>query len=129
MLNMNDIKLKDLKEIAKELKIKGVATMNKDAVMSELAEMMEDEKVAMTVEKLIARIETPRVKGSVKSSLGLRQITFNGKTQSISAWAKEIGISRAALYDRINRHGWTVEEALKIPMSGHRKTAKKHHLV
>lgn len=40
-----------------------------------------------------------------------RIIEFNGKSQSVSLWAKEIGISVALLFQRLNR-GWSVERAL-----------------
>lgn len=40
-----------------------------------------------------------------------RLITFNGKTQSLSAWAREIGIKPVSLYNRLQR-GWPLEKAL-----------------
>lgn len=40
-----------------------------------------------------------------------RIIEFNGKSQSVSLWAKEIGISVALLFQRLNR-GWSIERAL-----------------
>ena len=39
-------------------------------------------------------------------------IAFNGKTQSVTAWAKETGINAATLRDRIFVSGWTAEKAL-----------------
>lgn len=42
-----------------------------------------------------------------------RLITFRGKTQSVTHWALEIGISRNALYSRLRR-GWTIERALTV---------------
>lgn len=42
---------------------------------------------------------------------GDRTITYNGKTQTISEWAEEIGISYFTLYRRLSR-GWDVERAL-----------------
>jgi len=38
-------------------------------------------------------------------------ITYNGKTQNIKEWAKDIGISDASLRGRLKR-GWTIEKAL-----------------
>lgn len=125
MLNLNDVNLKDLKSIAKEIKIKGSSTMRKPDLMAAIADAMEDEAVAASVEALVAKIEPSENKGTVKPSLRIRELTFNGKTQSIAAWADEIGLQRPALYDRINRQGWSVEEALTIPAGGHRK---KHEL-
>lgn len=40
-------------------------------------------------------------------------IAFNGKKQSIAAWARELGYSRAVLSYRINR-GWSVSDALTV---------------
>lgn len=39
-------------------------------------------------------------------------ITFNGRTQTLTAWAREIGIPYATLAERLRRYGWTVEQAL-----------------
>ena len=41
-------------------------------------------------------------------------LTMNGRTQHITAWAREIGIGAATLRERIAR-GWTIEEALTSP--------------
>ena len=41
-----------------------------------------------------------------------RYLTFNGKTQTISQWSDEIGISQNTIERRLNGYGWTVEQAL-----------------
>ena len=41
-----------------------------------------------------------------------KMITFNGKTQNISAWAKEVGINYGTLLSRL-RKGWPLERAFK----------------
>lgn len=126
MLNLTDLNLVALKEIAKEVEIKGFSTMKKSALVEAITEKMEDnDLVADTVETRLAELEeefTPKT--VTQPSLGITELTFNGKTQSIKAWADEIGIARPALYDRINRHGWSVEEALTIPKGGRRKKAE-----
>lgn len=42
-------------------------------------------------------------------------LTFNGKTQSITAWAEETGIPYATLKKRIGTYKWSVERALTTP--------------
>lgn len=46
---------------------------------------------------------------------GCRFITFNGKTQSLKRWAKEIGIGNNSLQRRFDLHGWSIEKALTTP--------------
>lgn len=46
-----------------------------------------------------------------------RLITFNGKTMNMSAWAREIGTSPAALHHRIANIGMPIEDALTMPFS------------
>lgn len=45
-----------------------------------------------------------------------RLITFNGKTQSLAAWAEEMGINSSALRYRIYQLHWSVERALTEPV-------------
>jgi hypothetical protein len=42
-----------------------------------------------------------------------RLLTFDGKTQCLTAWAKEAGIKKSTLRERLER-GWSVEAALGI---------------
>lgn len=39
-------------------------------------------------------------------------ITYNGKTQTVSQWAKETGIKTKTLLARINDYHWSIEKAL-----------------
>lgn len=50
----------------------------------------------------------------------IKEITYKGKTQSIRAWADELQIPWPTLYDRINRNGWSVEDAIEIPLGQRR---------
>lgn len=43
-------------------------------------------------------------------------ITYNGKTQCVTAWAEELGISRGTVYKKISE-GETGEEALKFALT------------
>ena len=42
-----------------------------------------------------------------------RWITFNGKTQIVTDWAKELHINEKTLYSRLGA-GWSIEESLQI---------------
>ncbi len=44
-----------------------------------------------------------------------RNMTFNGKTQCLNAWAVEVGIPRTTIRGRM-RMGWSVEKALTEPV-------------
>lgn len=43
-----------------------------------------------------------------------RKFTYDGKTMTMSEWAKEIGISSSSLFGRLKR-GWSIEKALSTP--------------
>lgn len=63
--------------------------------------------------------EKPKVRNK-KPNLKLTELTYNGETKSIREWAKELEMPWPTLYDRVNRNGWTVEEAIEIPLGGRR---------
>lgn len=46
------------------------------------------------------------------------QISANGKTQSRSQWEKELGLSRTAIWQRINVLGWSLDKAVTTPKRG-----------
>lgn len=39
-------------------------------------------------------------------------LTYDGRSQTIAQWAKEVGITRETLSHRLNRDGWSIERAL-----------------
>jgi hypothetical protein len=47
---------------------------------------------------------------------GTRMITHGGRTQSLSAWASEIGIKKSTLVRRIASPRWTTADALTTPL-------------
>ena len=52
----------------------------------------------------------------IKNSTKARLITFNGLTKNLCDWASETGIERRTITARIDRYGWSIEDALtKIP--------------
>jgi hypothetical protein len=49
-----------------------------------------------------------------------RLLTFNGKTQCVTAWAEETGINRDTIDKRL-KLGWTVEDVFTTPVRNRRK--------
>lgn len=47
-------------------------------------------------------------------------LTFRGETMCISEWAERIGLPRKTLEKRLNHHGFTVEQALTLPLRARR---------
>ena len=58
-----------------------------------------------------------------KANLKLSELTYKGETKSIKEWAAEINMPWPTLYDRVNRNGWPVDEAIETPLGQRRKKA------
>ena len=43
-------------------------------------------------------------------------LTFDGKTQSIAEWARELGVSDSVIRQRLSKLGWSVEKTLTTPL-------------
>jgi|SRR5689334_8358237 len=56
------------------------------------------------------RWATMEVQGNNRSNN--RFLSFNGETLSLSQWSRKLGITRQALYSRIETNGWPLERAL-----------------
>lgn len=52
----------------------------------------------------------------VNESRHNNMLTWKGRTQSLSNWAREVNLSRSALSNRINKGKWPVEKALTTPL-------------
>jgi hypothetical protein len=50
----------------------------------------------------------------VRNSRHCRFFEFQGRKQTLADWADERGLNRSTVYKRINRSGWTIEEALGL---------------
>ncbi len=140
-MNIENMTSKELKEMAKELHVKNWWNLKKAELIAAIQEAQntaeeseESEEVEETVETETSEADTDESdapeteeadtdvpKEVKKPSLGIKELTFNGRTQSIKAWAEELKMPWPTLYDRINRNGWTVEEALTIPLGGRRR--------
>ena len=49
-------------------------------------------------------------------------LTFCGETMCISAWAERVGLPRKTIEKRLNKYGFTVDEALTLPLRARRAT-------
>lgn len=56
---------------------------------------------------------TPRVNNRNRRSV--RWIEFEGRTQTLTDWAAELGISAGALFQRLASPSWSLERALTTP--------------
>jgi hypothetical protein len=45
-----------------------------------------------------------------------RHVTYDGRTQTVAQWAREVGLSRGVLYNRIVLYGWGVQRSLETPV-------------
>lgn len=44
-------------------------------------------------------------------------LTFQGRTQTITDWARQLGLRHTTLCQRINQYGWSIEKALTTPVT------------
>ena len=58
----------------------------------------------------------PKTTARKPKSLKVTEITYKGETKSLKEWAAELQIPYPTLYDRINRNGWSIEDAIRIPL-------------
>jgi hypothetical protein len=47
----------------------------------------------------------------------VRHITWNGRTQNMTAWAEELGMSASTLHQRLTEMNLTVDQAFTIPVT------------
>jgi hypothetical protein len=53
-------------------------------------------------------------KEQMNNTRACKLVTYNGKTQTVAAWAEELGINRYTLYNRLNDYGWSIEQSLTV---------------
>ena len=56
------------------------------------------------------------------------KLTMNGETLSATQWARRLGMGRGTLYSRLN-NGWSVEDALTIPVGMFKGGKYVHHSI
>lgn len=115
---LNEKTTKELKEMAKELKIKGWWEMKKTDLIAAIEEAdtntnEPEENVSEVIQE--AQNDVPKKKNK-------REYIYEGKTQNLSAWAKELNMPVQTLYNRLVMKNWPVEKAFTEPA----KRGKKH---
>lgn len=105
--NLNNMKCDELRLMAKDLGIKGYGSKGKGWLIPQIEAVLQKQEE----EKKQA------AKKANRKPRAVNLIEYNGKSQSLGAWAKELGMPIPTLRARF-RSGWTIEQAL----SGERKT-------
>lgn len=54
-----------------------------------------------------------------------RRVTLNGRTQSVTEWCRELGLSKHTVWARINKWGYTAEVALTAPLQDRAASARR----
>lgn len=142
MTNLNEMKTKELKEMAKELKVKNWWTLKKTDLINEIAIAIgdkEDEGEDVNVDQIAQNaIETANDESTdeaeedtqdyaesdpekPKKQRGKDLIEWNGKTQNLSQWAKELGMPGQTLFARIHLSNWSIEKAFTTPVKKRQK--------
>jgi hypothetical protein len=124
MMDLTKMGIKELRALGKEHGVKEWWSMNKTALIEELSKILKPKpKLIQTPppEKIVALIDEKEFEKLKKPNLRIKELTYAGKTQTIREWANELKMPWATLYDRVNRNGWTVEEALCTPLGERRK--------
>lgn len=130
MKNLNEMTSKELKAMAKELGVKSWWNLSKAALISAIEEINLNEEDEEEIEELESvediigqdSIEDQEAdakraeaeKADKKAPRG-KQIEWNGKSQNLGAWAKELGFTRQTLYARLYLQNWDVEKAFTTP--------------
>lgn len=119
---MNNLTTKELKAIARDAGVKGWWDMKKADLIAEIEKtkmtviIPDDKEVEPDVDTLA---EPEKVDQGAPKKNQKRMIEYNGKTQTLTAWAKELGIRHQTLYNRIVMKGWDVEKAFTKEVKVH----------
>lgn len=81
----------------------------------------QDEIIEAQEEIIEAEAEEKEERGEPKrANKRIKEFEYKGETKTIREWAEQYGMPWPTLYDRINRNGWTIEEAIEIPLGQRR---------
>ena len=137
MENMTSV---ELKAMAKELGVKSWWTLKKAELIAEIQKIqgavestpveVDDKNIDEAVENAQVESENDNEESNVDESSNKSKsvqeapktsnkkvdlIEYNGKTQSLSAWARELNMPGQTLYARLHISNWSVEKAFTTP--------------
>lgn len=129
MLDLRNMKVDELKEIAREYSIDGIWKKTKDALITDILNMAEKyghtdkyfdsaasgESDETTVEETESETTEKKPRGKL--------IEYNGKSQTLGKWAEELGFTPQTLYARLYLSNWPVDKAFETPSK--RKTKEE----
>lgn len=112
MTNLESMKCSDLRIMAREMGIKEYGNKGKGWLIPRIQEVLDKraaEEAAKKAAEGAAKVE--KKAATEKKARNVNLIEFNGKSQSIGAWARELGIPVATLRARM-RNGWSITKML-----------------
>lgn len=122
-MNIENMTAKELKEMAKELKVKNWWNLKKAELIiaiqeaqdeSEDAEEVADEEVIAESEETTQDEPETVEEKPAKKPRG-KMIEYNGESKNLNQWAKELGLSGQTLFARIYISNWPIEKAFTTP--------------
>ena len=122
-MNIENMTAKELKEMAKELKVKNwwnlkkaelIAAIQEAQNESEDAEEVADEEVIAESEETTQNEPETVEEKPAKKPRG-KMIEYNGESKNLNQWAKELGLSGQTLFARIYISNWPIEKAFTTP--------------
>lgn len=124
---MENLKTKELKAMARDLGVKGWYDMTKAQLIEEISKIEDVEIIVPDVPEQDVNVNTLNEEENVPEAKSddqehahkknkKRLIEYKGKTQTLTAWAKELGIRHQTLYNRIVMKDWEIETAFETPL-------------
>lgn len=124
-MNIENMTSKELKEMVKELKVKNwwnlkkaeliVAIQNAQNESEDAEEVTNEEVIEETEEATQNESEMTEEEPKKEKKPRGKMIEYNGKTQNLNQWAKELGMSGQTLFARIYISNWPIEKAFTTP--------------
>jgi hypothetical protein len=102
---------------------RGIKVCEKWKTFAGFLEDMGDRPVGMTIERIDNSLGYTKEncvwacrKTQARNRSTSKLIAYDGRTQSLAAWAVEVCISYATLHARIHTYGWSTEKAFTTPV-------------